>query len=94
MIGVPWPLWGCACLIVAGIYTVVQPHGPACSSAWLRFILRWGHAAVWLVLAASCFVRVLEGAGVPDLANLVALLALTAYAGWLGVFLITRRRPA
>jgi hypothetical protein len=92
--GVPWVAWGGLCLAVAAVYTVVWPRprgtgaGPA-RPEWRRLVLRWGHALVWLLLALSCFVRPSARLGGPA-AGILAILALVAYAIFLGTLLIDR----
>src|SRR6266568_1880194 len=86
LLGISWAVWGCVCLLVAGIYSVVRPR-PAQSGSpgavWLQPVLRWGHAMVWVLLGGSCFLRIVDWAGTSDMANALALLALLAYALWL-----------
>lgn len=44
-----------ACLIVAAIYVIVWPSEQADGLASAhRFVLRWAHPAVWVVLAVAC----------------------------------------
>ena len=95
-LGLPWVLWGCLALIVAGVYSVVWPRpradGPAPSRPTpRRFVLRWFHALVWALLALSCFVRAALPEGGSAAANAVALLALPAYAVFLGALAMDRR---
>lgn len=43
------------CLVVAAIYVVIWPSDDAAGLAGAhRFVLRWAHPAVWVVLAAAC----------------------------------------
>jgi hypothetical protein len=63
LFGVPWALWGGACLIVAAIYTVVWPRPEqtaATPAVWTYVTLRWRHAGVWLILALSCLLRTID----------------------------------
>src|SRR5205823_1993786 len=94
LFGVPWVVWGGLCLAVAAVYTVVwpRPRGTGARQArpaWRRLILRWGHALVWLLLALSCFVRLSPRLG-GSTSALLAVLALVAYAIFLGTLLIDR----
>jgi len=80
-LGVPLFIWGGLCLVVALVFSAVWPSNKIINdTTTLRFfILRWFHAIVWLLLAASCFVRetgMLGGAGT---ANMIALAALPLY---------------
>jgi hypothetical protein len=99
LFGIPWPVLGSLCLVVAAIYTVVWPghRDPAARArpAWRRLVLRWCHALVWLLLALSCFVRPARALGGPTTGNVLALLALVAYVVFLGTTLADRaaQRP-
>ena len=63
-------------MIVAAIYAVVWPRPkPGVERpAWRHVILRWGHSAVWLLLATSCFVRSTDRVSATGAANVIALL--------------------
>lgn len=50
MLNVPWWLWGCLALFLVGTFFVIESrHAEAPALA------RYGHTAVWLLLAAACF---------------------------------------
>jgi len=53
--GLPVEGWVGLCLAVAGFYWVVWPRPTPDErrSVWTGFILRWGHALVWVLLAAA-----------------------------------------
>lgn len=54
--GLPMYLFGFFCLILALIYAVQWPKAVGRERPFgLHLLLRWGHAGVWLLLAASCF---------------------------------------
>ena len=77
MLGVPWIVWGLACLLVAGIWLIVWPQSRVTARSGPRFlILRWAHALVWLLLAAAAL---LAGLGKGSVAGGVAFLALPIY---------------
>ncbi len=80
----PWWVWGVLCLAVALIYTFVWPQSKVMPDvvAWRYFILRWGHALVWVILATSFFVRGAIGGA----ANLVALAGLVVYGVFMALF--------
>ncbi len=81
-LGLPWVVWGVAALALAVVWVVVWPADRAVGATGLRFLLlRWGHAAVWLLLAVSFFVR---GVGAEGPANVIALAALGVYLAFLG----------
>ena len=52
-------LAGVACLVLAAVYAVVYPGwrtgGPLGRTAGARFVVRWFHALVWVLLAGTCF---------------------------------------
>jgi H+/gluconate symporter-like permease len=85
------PLWawgGAACLGVAALFAFVVPHKPSTQAAGpRRFLLRWGHALVWVLLAAMCFVWAL---GLGLLGNVFGLAAGLAYAVFLFTLLSSR----
>ncbi len=80
-LGIPFLLWGIACLVVAGVFAVAWPRNRVSSVDGIRYlILRWGHALVWVFLGLSCFIRMLGSSGVADV---VAFLALPTYVTFL-----------
>lgn len=72
-LNLPWSLWAAFALVVAVIYSVVWPHKNVTLNSGFRFfILRWGHALAWLLIAINFLVRGIS----PSLngaANLIAL---------------------
>ena len=88
-----WLAFGVICLIVAAIYAVVwpQPKLGFERPPWRHLILRWGHTAVWLLLAASCFVRSTDSASAIGPANVLALLGGLLYASFIANTVIDRR---
>lgn len=82
-LGVPMFIWGALCLLVAIAFAFVWPSNKAASATGLRFaLIRWGHSLVWLLLAASCFLRGLD-ASASGAANVIALLAGLSYIAFL-----------
>ncbi len=69
----PWFAWAGIALIVAVIYTIFWPKDRITDMAGVRFfVLRWGHALVWYLLALNFLLRGLT----PKLggpANLIAV---------------------
>lgn len=95
--GLPWMVWGDACLVIAAVYAVIWPgrHWEAARRATLRYlVLRWAHAAVWLLLATACFLRASSSPRLHAAAGGVALVALPVYAVFVGVALADRRTRA
>lgn len=72
MLNLPWWLWGCAALVVSALFALLGPSNEG------SYLLRYGHAAVWLLLSLACFV-----ARLPLLAQ-----ALAACAGLLYLLFI------
>jgi hypothetical protein len=88
-LGIPAPAWGGICLGLAVLFAVLWPSR-LIAAGILRLLLRWGHSAVWAVLALWFFLR----SWIPDLggvANLLPLLAGLLYAAFL-VSLVTAAR--
>lgn len=81
-LGLPWAVWGVAALALALVWVVVWPTDRAAGASGLRlWLLRWGHALVWVLLGISFFVR---GVGQEGAANVIALAALAVYLAFLG----------
>jgi hypothetical protein len=74
LLNVPYFMWTVVAHIVAGIFVYMWPHGalPAPSAGFRYFILRWGHALTWLLLAVSFFLRGLSPS-LNGVANIIAL---------------------
>ena len=64
-LNIPYFVWTALALGIAGIFTHVWPHQVVTvpSAGFRYFIIRWGHALTWILLAVSFFLR---GIG-PDL---------------------------
>jgi hypothetical protein len=84
MFGISWWIWAGLALVVALIYAFIHPQPNEAMAVWQLWLLRWGHTAVWLLLAASCVVRAVAPQAT-NIANGVAFLALPMY----GLFLFT-----
>jgi hypothetical protein len=93
-LGVSWLMGGVACLVVAGIYTVVWPRAQvaAARSSWNRIVLRWFHGLVWLLLSGSFFVRGTLSPGGQGIAGFLALSALVCYGIFMFTLIRARRR--
>lgn len=56
--GIPWFAWAGGSLAVGVLYAFVLRHRRISeNSGFRRFILRWGHALVWLLLAINFLLR-------------------------------------
>ena len=72
-LNLPWFVWAALALLVTILYSFVWPQKAAVAATGFRFfILRWGHALTWILLAINFLLRgfspSLNGA-----ANLIAL---------------------
>ena len=66
-LNLPWFVWAGLALVVAVIYAFVWPQKAASVATGFRFfILRWGHALTWILLAVNFLLRGLS----PSLNNL------------------------
>lgn len=80
-VNLPWFAWAALALVVAVIYTFVWPQKSVEISPKFRFfVIRWGHALAWLLLAVNFLLR-----GISPTWNGMANLA--ALAGGLMYFL-------
>jgi hypothetical protein len=92
MLGITWLVWGASCLAVAAVCLAVAarrrpPGGPARGPPARELVRRWGHGAVWLLLAVSFGLRWL-GASTGELAaDPLALAALVMYGTFLASLL-------
>jgi hypothetical protein len=72
-LNLPWFLWAVLALIVTVIYSMVWPHKNVTLTSGFRFfILRWGHALAWALLAINFLLRALSPS-LTSAANIVAL---------------------
>jgi hypothetical protein len=73
LLNLPWFLWAGLALMIAVVYSVLWPQKAAPADTGIRFfILRWGHALTWLLLALNFLLRGLS----PSLNGVANLLAL------------------
>jgi hypothetical protein len=82
-LGLPMTIWGVVCLAVAVVWIYVWPEEQAVGASGLQlWLIQWGHALVWFLLAVVCFMQ----AGSSRLARwsgLVGLGALAIYIAFL-----------
>jgi hypothetical protein len=93
LLGIPLVFWGLGCLAVAAAYYRLWPQpSPKRTQPRTRFqhfVLRYGHALVWLLLASGCF---LAGAGYVPFGLTLAFVSLPIYILFLVVLLQDRQR--
>jgi cytochrome b561 len=93
LFGIPLAFWGFGCLAVAVAYYRLWPQpSPKRTrprTPWQHLVLRYGHALVWLLLAAGCF---LAGTGLSNLGLVLAALALPVYIVFLVMLVQDRNR--
>jgi hypothetical protein len=57
-LNLPWFLWAGIALVIGVIYSFVWPHKAVSEPTGFRFfILRWGHALTWILLAINFLLR-------------------------------------
>jgi hypothetical protein len=72
--------WALLALGLAVLWVFVGPHSRLTDDGSLRYaVIRWGHAATWLLLAASFFLRGFSS-GPKGVANGLGLAAALVYA--------------
>lgn len=87
--GFPMYFFGVFCLILALIYAVQWPKAVGRERPLIaHLIMRWGHALVWLLLAASCF---LWYVGSNPLGNQLAANAMILYLIFIIAFMRDKR---
>lgn len=93
LFGIPLLFWGLGCLAVTVAYYQLWPQPSPKRrlprTAFQHFMLRYGHALVWLLLAGGCF---LAGAGLAPIGLTLALAALPVYIVFLVMLVQDRQR--
>ena len=57
-LNIPYFIWTALALGIAGIFVHVYPHKAVTVTTGFRyFVVRWGHALTWILLAVSFFLR-------------------------------------
>jgi hypothetical protein len=57
-LNLPYFAWTILALIIAGIFVYIWPRKAVTVTTGFRFfIIRWGHALTWVLLAISFFLR-------------------------------------
>jgi hypothetical protein len=94
LFGVPLGLYGIPCFLLAFAFLFVWPHNLLPQSEWRRFILRWGHALVWLLLGLAAFVGGTGAFGGLPVAGGLAFASVLVYVIFVMTMLTTRRPPS
>ena len=75
----PWFLWAGLAMILSIVWVFVGPHTKIPAAPGFRyFVLRWGHAWTWTLLAVSFFLRGMNPS-LNETANLIAATGGLAY---------------
>lgn len=78
--GIPWFVWAAVALAIAVVYIFIWPRKAASASNGIRFfVLRWGHALTWILLAVNFLLRGVS----PNLNGVATLFALAGGALYL-----------
>ena len=86
-LNVPYFAWTVLALFLAGIFVYVWPHKAATVTTGFRyFVIRWGHALTWVLLALN-FSQSVRGIG-PELNGGASFLALAGGLIYL-LFIVT-----
>ena len=84
-LNLPWFLWAGLALLVAVIYSIVWPKKAVTATSGARyFIVRWGHALVWILLAINFLLRGLSSS-LNGAADAVALAGGLMYIAFLAM---------
>lgn len=71
-LNLPYFVWTAIALVIAVIFVYVWPRKAVTASAGFRyFVIRWGHALTWVLLAVSFLLRGINSS-FNGIANLVA----------------------
>lgn len=85
-LGLPLPIWSAICLAVGVVYLFLWPKpGDRERDRFTHIVLRWFHAAVWLLLAVAAL---LAAAGSETIAAVAILVGVLMYV----IFLVTMVR--
>lgn len=57
-LNIPYFAWTAIALVIAVIFVYIWPHKAVTATTGFRyFVIRWGHALTWLLLAISFLLR-------------------------------------
>lgn len=90
-LNLPWFLWAGIALIIAVTYIFVWPHKALTETTGFRFfILRWGHALTWILLAINFLLRGVDPS-LNGLASLIALAGGLMYALFMAITFLVKQ---
>jgi len=90
-LNLPWLVWTGLALIVSAIYSFVWPKKAVTKTTGLRyFIVRWGHALVWVLLATNFLLRGISPS-LNSAADVVALAGAAMYAAFLAMTFLVKK---
>jgi hypothetical protein len=90
LLNLPWFLWALVALIIAIIYSFVWPHKAMLVTLGFRFfVLRWGHALTWILLAVNFVLRGISPS-LSGAANLIALAGGLMYALFIAMMFMVK----
>ena len=89
-LNLPWFVWAGLALVVAVVYSFVWPQKAAFATTGFRFfILRWGHALTWILLAVNFLLRGLSPS-LNGMANIVAFAGGLMYVLFMVIAFVVR----
>ena len=78
-LNLPWFLWAGLAFLLAIVWVYIGPHTKMPAVPGVRyFIVRWGHALTWVLLAINFFLRGINP-NLNGMANIIALLGGLVY---------------
>ena len=93
LMGIPVEFWGLVCFAIATAYTIFWPRpartATAPRTAWQQLVLRWFHAATWILLGLASLSLKFVGF---TTAQILGLLGLFAYLTFMTVFVREKMR--
>ncbi len=71
-LNLPWFVWAVLALMVAVVYSFIWPQKVVASTNFRFFIIRWGHALTWFLIALNFVLRGISPSW-NGIANIIAL---------------------
>jgi hypothetical protein len=85
LFGVPYPIIGFACFLIAGVFILFWPKSKAKVLDTLnfpKFVLHYFHPLAWVLIGMACFMK----AGYPEMATVVAGSGVLVFGMFLFIF--------